>query len=257
MNVEDNSKGLIETHFDDGIGRIEFSHPSSNAFPISLLKELTNTINIAGESDEVHVIILSSKGNRAFCAGASFTELAEIDNIEKGKVFFSGFAQVINAMRKCNKIIVARIQGKAVGGGVGIAAAADYCFATTSSSIRLSELAIGIGPFVIGPALEKKMGHSPMRQMALTPDKWRSAQWAFEHNLYDEIYDSIEKMDVAIHEMVHKLNGYNPEALTALKKTFWENTENWNEHLLERAKISGKLVLSPFTKEAISQFNQN
>lgn len=246
--------GHVEFHLDNGIATIEFYHPMSNSLPGYLLNELAETITNTGQNSAVNVIILKSRGDRAFCGGASFEELLAINDLETGRIFFSGFAKVINAMRTCEKIIIGRVQGKAVGGGVGLASSVDYCFATQYSSTKLSEVAIGIGPFVVGPAVARKIGDSAMSQMAITPDVWQTAEWSKNKGLYAEVFDSTAEMDQAIAAFAQKLNGYNPEALSELKRVFWEGTENWSTLLFERAEISGKLVLSEFTKNAIAKF---
>jgi len=249
-------QGGVNVSIENNIASIEFHHPLSNSLPGKVLQKLANTITEVGNNDEITVIILRSAGERAFCAGASFDELISIDNLETGKIFFSGFANVINAARKCPKLIIGRVQGKAVGGGVGIASAVDYCFATKFASVKLSELAIGIGPFVVGPALERKIGTSAMSQLAIDATKWQTAQWAKEKGLYAEIFDTTEEMDEAIAELANTLANSNPEALQMLKKVFWEGTEHWDELLQKRAAISGKLVLSEFTRNAINKFKK-
>jgi methylglutaconyl-CoA hydratase len=238
----------------NGIGTIEFCHPQSNALPGHILSKLTNTIETAGKDKSIKVIILKSLGDRAFCAGASFDELIAIDNEESGKEFFSGFANVINAARKCPKFIIGRVQGKAVGGGVGMAAATDYCFATKFASAKLSELAIGIGPFVVGPAVERKVGTSAFSAMTINAGKWFDANWAKEKGLYTEVFDSIDEMDSKIEELAATLSQSNPQAMQELKKIMWEGSENWDTLLMDRAKRSGKLVLSDFTRNAIENF---
>ncbi len=246
--------GEITLQVKDRIGTITFQHPAHNSLPGKLLAELKNTIDTAGQRDDIGVIILQSAGNRTFCAGASFDELAGIEDFETGKKFFMGFANVINACRKCPKLIIGRVQGKAVGGGVGVASATDYCFATQYASVKLSELAVGIGPFVVGPACERKLGLSGMSQLAINATAWRSAEWAQKHGLYAEVYDTTEKMDEAISALAKKLAKSNPEAKKLLKQIFWENTEHWDELLEKRAEMSGQLVLSDYSKKAIAQF---
>ena len=239
---------------EDGIGIIEFFHPQSNALPAKILSQLSETIELAGNDDDIKVIILKSGGERAFCAGASFDELIAIDNEIKGKEFFSGFANVINAARKCPKFIIGRIQGKAVGGGVGMASATDYCFATKFSSVKLSELAIGIGPFVVGPAVERKVGNSAFSAMTINATKWFDANWAREKGLYAEVFESTQEMDQEVNKLASTLSQSNPEAMKELKKILWKGTANWDSLLLERAENSGKLVLSDFTRNAIAKF---
>jgi len=239
-----------------GIATIEFSHPQSNSLPGKILQKLADTISQMGERSEVNVIIIKSSGTKAFCAGASFDELISISDLQIGKKFFSGFANVINACRKNPKIIIGRIQGKAVGGGVGIAAAADYCFATKNAEIKLSELAVGIGPFVVGPVIERKIGLSAMSQLAINANEFRSATWALKNGLYADVYDNEHEMDFAINKLAETLAGSNPEAMTNLKSIFWEGTDHWDSLLIERAEISGTLVLSEFTTNAINSFKK-
>lgn len=255
MNATEQGNVKFEIN-EKGIATIEFFHPMSNSLPGKVLNQLANTITELGNNDQVKVIILKSEGDRAFCAGASFDELISIDDMEIGKVFFSGFANVINAARKCPKFIIGRVQGKAVGGGVGMASAVDYCYATKSAAIKLSELAVGIGPFVVGPAVERKIGTSAMSMLAINATEWYPAEWAKEKSLYAEIFDSIEAMDEAIEVLANKLAQSNPEAMCMLKKVFWEGTEHWDTLLSERAAMSGKLVLSDFTRNAINAFKK-
>lgn len=250
-------QGHVEyTIAESGIATIEFGHPLSNSLPGKILRKLADTITELGKNDDVKVIVLRSSGERAFCAGASFDELISINDLETGKVFFSGFASVINACRKCPKLIIGRVQGKAVGGGVGVASAVDYCFATKYADVKLSELAVGIGPFVVGPAVERKIGTSAMSQLAINATEWRSARWAKDNGLYAEIFESAEEMDERINELATTLSKSNPEAMMLLKKIFWEGTEHWDDLLAERAAMSGKLVLSDFTVNAINKFKK-
>ena len=238
------------------IGTIEFFHPQSNSLPGHILEELATNISKAGEDDRIKVIVLKSAGERAFCAGASFDELVAIDTPENGKKFFSGFANVINAARKCPKFIIGRVQGKAVGGGVGMASATDYCFATKFASAKLSELAIGIGPFVVGPAVERKVGNSAFSAMTINATKWFDASWAREKGLYTEVFDSVDEMDAEIEKLATTLSTSNPEAMEGLKKVMWQGTDHWDTLLMERAVSSGTLVLSDFTRNAISKFKK-
>lgn len=238
----------------DGIRRITFAHPSHNAMPGAQLRRLTEAIREAGHDPEVRVVILQSAGERTFCAGASFDELSAIVDFEQGHRFFMGFADVINACRTCPRIIIGRVQGKAVGGGVGIAAAADYCLATRRADLRLSELAVGIGPFVVGPVIERKIGQAAFRQMALRPNDWMSAEWGLQRGLYQEVFPDIAALDDAVDVLASQLAASNPEALAALKAVFWEGTGDWDRLLSDRAAISGRLVLSDFTRQAIAAF---
>ena len=247
-------KEYVKITTENSVGTIEFFHPQSNSLPGHILAELANTITSAGEDENIKVIILKSAGERAFCAGASFDELVAIDTPKNGAKFFSGFANVINAARKCPKFIIGRVQGKAVGGGVGMASATDYCFATKFASAKLSELAIGIGPFVVGPAVERKVGTSAFSAMTINATKWFDASWAREKGLYTEVFDSVDEMDTEIEKLATTLSTSNPEAMLGLKKIMWQGSEHWDELLMERAVSSGTLVLSDFTKNAIEKF---
>lgn len=249
-------QGHVEVSVQDRIATIEFGHPLSNSLPSAILSKLATTVSETGAREDVLVIVLKSAGERAFCAGASFDELSSIEDFDTGKEFFMGFARVINACRTCGKLIIGRVQGKAVGGGVGVASAVDYCFATKFAAVKLSELAVGIGPFVVGPAVERKVGTSAMSQLAINATEWRSAEWAAGHGLYAEVHQDAASMDAAITTLANKLAGSNPQALAGLKKIFWEGTEHWSTLLSERAAMSGQLVLSDFSKNAIAAFKK-
>lgn len=244
----------VKSNINDGIGTITFFHPQSNSLPGEILRKLASEIEALGKNEEAKVIVLQSEGEKAFCAGASFDELISIKDLETGKKFFSGFAGVINAMRKAPKFVIARVQGKAVGGGVGIASAADYTLALSNASVKLSELAVGIGPFVVGPAVERKVGSSAFCQMAINATEWQSASWAMEKGLYAEVFEEVHQLDEAVQQLAHRLSNSNPEAMMLLKKAAWTGTEHWDSLLLERAEMSGKLVLSEFTVNAINKF---
>lgn len=237
------------------VGYIEFYHPNRNSMPSEILLKLKECIDDAGSNDAINVIVLKSGGDRTFCAGASFNELIAVEDAEQGKAFFSGFANVINAMRRCPKLIIGRIQGKAVGGGVGIAAAADYCLGTKYASIKLSELSIGIGPFVIEPAVTRKVGLAAMSELTIDAETFFSAEDAKLKGLYSDVFETVEDLDKAVKELAEKLSNYNVEALKQMKSVFWEGTEHWDALLIERAAISGTLVLSKFTKDTLKRFS--
>jgi methylglutaconyl-CoA hydratase len=247
-------QGSVKTEIENGIATVEFFHPMSNSLPGKILNKLAEEIKSVGSNPEVKVILLRSEGEKAFCAGASFDELISIKDFETGKEFFSGFAKVINAIRTAPKFVLARVQGKAVGGGVGLAAAADYTFAHESASVKLSELAVGIGPFVVGPAVERKIGTSAFTQLSIDATEWQSAQWAKEKGLYTSVFTNYSEMDSSIQKLTDTLSKSNPEAMMMLKQIFWKGTENWDTLLIERAGMSGKLVLSDFTVNAINKF---
>ena len=250
------NNGTVVTSIRETIATITFYHPASNSFPTLLLNRLIENINRLAVDDTVSIIILQSEGDRAFCAGAFFDELLAISNIEDGKQFFLGFANVINAMRNCSKIIIGRVQGKTVGGGVGLAAACDYCFATEQASIKLSELTIGIGPFVIEPAVARKIGIAAFSELAIDATSWKTAYWAKEKGLFANVFNAINDMDTEVENLALKLSGYNTEALTSLKKILWEGAEDWGVLLEKRAEISGELVLSDATKKALQKFKK-
>jgi methylglutaconyl-CoA hydratase len=246
--------GTVVLQTSNGVGTIVFEHPASNSLPGELLSAIAACIDQAGQDSHCAVIVLKSGGNRAFCAGASFDELVAIGNKEQGLEFFSGFSKVILAIRRCPKFVVCSVQGKAVGGGVGIAAAADYAVATKHAAVKLSELAIGIGPFVVGPAVERKVGLSAFQTLAIDATKWFSAKWALDHGLYAELHETIEALDADVERLSSQLAKSSPAAMAQLKKAAWSGTEHWETLLPHRAAISGELVLSDFTKRAIQAF---
>ncbi len=245
----------VKQTIENQVGYIEFFHPAHNSLPGDILAELAQTITLAGANDDIKVIVLKSGRDRTFCAGASFKELININDEETGKVFFSGFANVINAMRKCPKFIIGRVQGKTVGGGVGLASATDYCMATKFAAIKLSELNVGIGPFVVGPAVQRKLGLSGMSQIAIDANSFYSAEWAKDKGLFTQVFENTEALDIAVKEFAENLCNYNPEAMAEMKQVFWKGTEDWDELLIHRAKISGRLVLSDFTKQKLKGYN--
>lgn len=248
------SEAYVKSETHKGITSIEFYHPQSNSLPGNILEDLAKRIHRYAIDPETKLIILRSGGEKSFCAGASFDELVAITNEKDGLKFFSGFAHVINSMRECHKFIIGRIQGKCVGGGVGIAAACDYAIATAAAEIKLSELAVGIGPFVVGPAVERKIGTAAFSALAIDATMWRNAEWARRKGLFSEVHETIEGMDESLQRLADTLAHSSPQAMAEMKKIFWKGTEHWDKLLLERAAISGKLVLSEFTKNAIAKF---
>jgi len=253
--MTDNTNGNIIVEIQDKIASVTFSHPASNSFPSELLQKLVRELNKISNNSDVNVVILQSEGT-TFCAGASFDELLAINDFETGKKFFSGFADVINAMRKCSKIIIGKVHAKAVGGGVGLIAACDFAFAYQDAAIKLSEIAIGIGPFVIEPAVTRKIGKTAMSEITLNPTAWKTSNWAHEKGLYSELFETIEELDLRLEEYTKKLSAYNEEALIEMKKVLWDDTSHWENLLYERAAISGKLVLSDFTKKALEKLKK-
>jgi methylglutaconyl-CoA hydratase len=247
-------KGSVSTSIDQGVARITFHHPQSNSLPGELLRELGDAIHAANSNKEVRVMIIMSAGDKAFCAGASFDELSAIESEDEGLKFFSGFAYVINAMRTSSKLIIGRVHARAVGGGVGLACAVDYCFATRNAQLKLSELAVGIGPFVVGPAVQRKAGLAAMSQMAIDATQWHSPDWAHQHGIFQQLFDDVTSMDEAIEALAKRLAASSPEAMKELKRIFWEGTDHWDSLLPLRAEISGRLVLSDYSKDAIAAF---
>lgn len=257
MSDSINDKGHVLSHNLDGVKTIEFGHPAHNSLPSYLLDQLVQSIDHASEDPEVKVVILRSHGERSFCAGASFQELIAIEDETQGLAFFSGFARVINAMRRCKKFIIARVHGKAVGGGVGIIAAADYAVAVASAAVKLSELTIGIGPFVIAPAVARKIGVANLSALSIDAQGFRSARWGESKGLYTQVFDTVKAMDLGLDQLCSDLKQYNIEAMSALKSVLWSGTEHWEELLLERAALSGRLVLSPETKAQLASYKQS
>ena len=252
--IENTNEVYVTSQTHAGVTTIEFGHPQSNAMPSKQLEKLAHEIHFAGTHSDTKVIILKSGGEKSFCSGAAFDELLQINTPAEGKAFFSGFANVINNMRRCPKFIIARIQGRCVGGGVGIAAAADYAIALHTADIKLSELAIGIGPFVVGPAVERKIGTAAFSALAIDATMWRNSDWAKKKGLFAEVHENVANMDESIKRLVDTLAHSNPEAMAELKKVFWQNTAHWDTLLTERAQLSGTLILSTFSKTAIAKF---
>lgn len=250
------ANGSLYINTQNNITTIEFGHEASNSFPSELLSRLAKGINELSEDEKTKVIVLKSEGEKAFCAGASFDELIAISSAQEGDQFFSGFANVINAMRKCKKPIIGRIQGKAVGGGVGLIAACDYSLAVESAAIKLSELTIGIGPFVIEPVVSRKIGKASFEELAWDATQWKNAYWAKDQGLYSRVFETQKELDQEVQVFAERLASYNPDAVSQMKKINWEGTSNWDTLLKERAKISGELVLSDFTKQALEKFKK-
>ena len=248
--------GFVNADVADGICTVTFFHPASNSLPGEILSKLAKTIHSAGLDKDTRVIVLKSSGERAFCAGASFDELLALKNETEGLEFFSGFANVINAIRTCPKFVIGRVQGKAVGGGVGLAAAVDHCFATKHASVKLSELAIGIGPFVVGPAIERKVGTSGFSQLSIDATGWKTASWAAQYGLYADVFESTEEMGDAVSRLASQLASSSPEAMKELKKVLWNGTDDWGDKLKALAQISGRLILGGFSKDAINSFKK-
>jgi len=249
-------QGGIETAIANGIGTISFHHPKSNSLPSKVLKELAQTILEFGSNDDIKVIVLQSEGTGAFCAGASFDELLTLEEPAAAKEFFMGFARVINAIRKAPKFVIGRIQGKAVGGGVGVACSVDYCLAAEAASVKLSELAVGIGPFVVGPAVERKVGTSAFDSLAVNATEWRDASWAKEKGMFMDVYPSVQELDAAVAALTKRLASSSPDAMKELKAVMWSGTEDWDTLLEKRAEISGRLILSDFAKQTIQKIKQ-
>ena len=246
--------GLVTVTHDDGVATVRFGHPKGNSLPGHLLRELAARIRHVSADAAVRVIVLRSGGHGPFCAGASFDELVAIDAPERGQEFFSGFAGVILAMLRAPQFVVTRVHGKTAGGGVGLVAASDYAIATPNASCKLSELAVGIGPFVVGPVIEKRIGTAAFGAMAVDAD-WRDARWAQQHGLYARLADNVAELDAQVDALARRLAGFNPEAMAEIKRIVWAGTEDWDRLLADRAATSGRLVLSDFTRRAIAAFN--
>lgn len=249
--------GSVTHEILDGICTIEFYHPKGNSLPKALLADLAETIISAGKNPKAKVIILKSTGKGAFCAGASFDELSSLQTIEESKEFFSGFAHVILAMKSCPKFILSRIHGKAVGGGVGLIAASDYALASTEAFIKLSELSIGIGPFVIAPLVERKIGVSALSTLSINAQNWKKAEWGYEKGLFNALFKTVEDLDLGIQKLALQLSKSSEEAMRELKKALWSNTQDFDTLLFEKAEITGKLALGPFTRDFLRDFTSH
>ena len=247
--------GSVRVDIKAGVGGISFHHPKGNSLPAHLLRRLTRSVDDLGANADIRVLTLSSRGEGAFCAGASFDEILAVKEELDAREYFLGFGRLILAMKRCPKFILTRVQGKAVGGGVGVIAASDYVLAHQEAALKLSEFALGFGPFVIGPAVERKIGLAAFAEASIDTE-WRSASWAAERGLYKQVFSTLEELDPAFDSLASRLARASPEATAALKSVFWQDTEDWDELLARRAEISGRLVLSDFTSEAISAFRK-
>lgn len=245
---------FVATDIANGIATVSFFSPKSNSLPAYLLARLAGAIEAAGQQDAVRIIVLRSEGEKVFCAGAFFDELLAIEDEAAGTTFFSGFANVINAMRRSPRLVVARVQGKCVGGGVGLVAAADFAIATQAASVRLSELTIGIGPFVIGPAVQRKLGPAAFATLALDASQTYDAAWAYTHGLYNKLVASQQELDAEVNSLATALSGYNADAMAALKQQLWQGTGHWETLLYEHAATSGRLILAGAARAALQQF---
>ena len=242
--------GRVELGIEAGVATVRFGHPKGNSLPGALLQNLADTITRAGRDDQARVIVLRSEGNGPFCAGASFDELKAIRTEAEGTDFFSGFGRVILALIRAPKFVVSRVQGKTAGGGVGLIAASDYALAARGADLKLSELGLGLGPFVVGPVIEKKIGLAAFSALAVEAG-WRSAEWAEQHGLYAEVLEDLAALDERVRTVSDRLAGYSPDAMRRLKDAFWEGTDGWPDLLARRAEISGKLVLTAASRRAI------
>ena len=247
--------GVVTCSITEGIATVSFYHPKSNSLPAAILNDIANRIMAVSKHPACRVVVVRSEGAGTFCAGASFDELKQIDSPESGKEFFMGFARILMAMRRCTKPIITRVQGKVVGGGVGIVAASDYALAVPDAPVRLSELAIGLGPFVVGPAIERRVGASAFSAMALDAD-WRDSAWCLAHGLYTRVCDNVQALDQVLGTVAHRMASFNPEAISELKSALWHDTDSWDQLLEDRAAMSGRLVLSDFTRNAIAAFEK-
>lgn len=247
--------GHVAVSAHDGVASVEFYHPKGNSLPATVLRRIAEAIDEVAVRDDVRVVVLRSGGTGPFCAGASFDELKAVATATEGKDFFMGFGRIILAIRRCPKPVVARVHGKAVGGGVGLVAACDYAIAVESASIRLSELAVGIGPFIIGPAITRKVGPGHFGAMAIDAD-WRSARYAEHVGLYARVVSDVAELDEVLGGFVRKLAASNPAALAQIKRVTWEGTDDWAELLESRAAMSGTLVTSEYTRNFIASFAQ-
>lgn len=245
-------EGYVKSSLSNGIYTIEFFHPKGNSLPGSLLSLLVQHLHRA-DGPGTKVIVLRSGGDGAFCGGASFDELISISNEEEAFHFFMGFANVINEMRKSDKLIIVRVHGKVVGGGVGIAAAGDYTIACEPAQVKLSELSLGIGPFTISPAVQRKIGISAFSQLAIDAGMWRSSQWAKIKALFSEVHPSVESMDESIERLSNVLSHYSSDAMTEMKRVFWAGYESWDDLLPQRARISARLLLNEHTKATLQK----
>src|SRR5688572_8559430 len=255
MSSDPRQDGSVDVDIQDSIATVQFAHPKSNSLPSALLRQLAKEIADVSANSGIKMIVLRSEGDKAFCAGASFDEMKAVADAPSGKEFFSGFAKVILAMTRAPQFVVTRVQGKVTGGGVGLVAASDYALAVDGASLKLSELAVGLGPFVIGPVVERKVGRGPFASMSIDAD-WRDAAWAERHGLYSRVFENAKEMDEALKTLLEFIAAANPEAIKQLKHAMWADTADWELLMDRRAAISGALALSAHTRAAIEKFGK-
>lgn len=246
-------EGTVQASVADGVGTVEFSHPKGNSLPAKLLDDLAGAITKLGNDAAARVIVLRSAGTGAFCAGASFDEFVTLADAEAGKRFFSGFSRVVLAMVRAPKFVLTRVHGRAAGGALGVIAASDYSIALRTASVKLSELQVGIGPFVVGVVIERKLGLAPFQSLAVHAD-WHDADWCERHGLYSALVDDEAALDVAVEAHAKRLASSNPDAMAEMKRIFWHDIGDWEERMNERAAMSGRMVFSNFTHAALTKF---
>lgn len=247
--------GTVSCDVAGGIATVTFAHPKGNSLPGALLREIAATIDQCGGRDDVRVLVLRSAGTGPFCAGASFDELRALRDERAGLDFFSGFAHVMLAMQRSPQFVITRVQGKAVGGGVGVVAASDYAIAASGASLRLSELAVGIGPFVVGPVIEHRIGNGHFTALSVDHD-WRDAAWGERVGLYAKVSDSVEALDRDVAALATRLAGTNPAAMREMKRAARAGTEHWHQLLYERAAISGALILTEAAQQSLAALSR-
>lgn len=233
------------------LAHIEFYHPKGNSLPSRILEELTLAFRRASEEPDLRVITLQSRGDGAFCGGANLDELRAIRDFESGKAYFMRIAELLTAMRDTPGCIIAKVQGPAVGGGVGLIAASDFVCAGQDAPVRLSEVSLGIGPFVIGPAVIRKIGLSAFSTLSLDAGTWYDAHWARSFGLYNRVVESHVELDRVAEQLAGDLAASGPSAVTTLKRELWRGENDWPARLEESAEQSAKLLMTEHTQRLL------
>ncbi len=246
-------EAYVKNYCEGNIGFLEFGNPAGNSLPSPLLKAFKAGLIALEKDSNVRVIVIQSFGDRAFCGGASLAEMKTLQTLEEATAFFMGIADLINTLRSLSKFVIGRVHGKVVGGGVGLVAACDYVLANRTAQIKLSELSIGIGPYVIEPVVSRKIGGTAFAQLSLDAHQWKSATWAEDKGLYNALFETQVELDLAVKTNAERFASYPEKAVKTLRKLHWKETEHWDKLLPKNAAITGELALQEATQNILKK----
>ena len=207
-----------------GVTRVTLARAEvMNAFDETMIAELTEVFETLGSAESTRVVVLGAEG-RAFCAGADlrWMERASANTQEANLADARRFAHMMHVIQACAKPVIARVQGAAFGGGVGLCCACDIVIAAPQARFAVSEARFGILPSVIGPYLNNAIGKRHALRLALTAetiDAVRAEQIGLVHQI-----EEIGQLDAAIERIIVQLLGNGPEALGEIKRLFAQFT---------------------------------